>query len=51
MENLTGKRISKNIIAGEKITDLKEIVRLAQEGKSVVAQYGYNMVQPAAFVA
>lgn len=48
------KQISKNIYLGQPITDLREIGRLAREGKSIV-QKTYNFdkvnytVRPASF--
>ena len=45
--------ITKNIGKGERITDLRDIKRLAEEGKSVIWQAGFAttryFVRPAAF--
>lgn len=43
--------VSKNISKGEPINDLKDIVRLANEGKSIIMQRhkDWHEVRPAAF--
>lgn len=47
------KKASKNIGIGEVITDIRDLKRLADEGKSVIQQVGYAnrnyIVRPAMF--
>jgi len=47
------EKISKNIYKGEQILDIQEIIRLANEGKSIVQKANYTnrmyIVRPAAF--
>lgn len=43
--------VTKNIGKGEPINDLRELVRLAEEKKSIIMRLGWNWyVRPAAFM-